>query len=307
MNAKLLFGCAALIGIAAAQIGLGNPRGYFRIMEIDPRTRAVTLQDAIPGTTRPSGEFFAPFTNQTGDYTVDHFDGKQRFNAFWVSHSGFLSYRTKIQELVRGPFGSVYSWSNCYYSESGAHAITFHVRAYANAVPHELPQVVSALPKDHDLQLDAISIIRVFPVGPGFIVVSGQYSPEGLLDDVILDGARGGDWIHQNKIDELDKSLGANVVRSDDYLRYQKRFGLPGKLRIADLSTGASLWGEADRPSSLTIVNLHYDRNRWVRQDSITSSGVRNTRFLSYRTTAQDRSLDTIDRQLIFRPAVSRR
>jgi hypothetical protein len=304
MNAKLLFSCAAIIGIAAAQIGLGNPKDYFRVMEIDPSTRAVTFHDPIPGVAWPSGEFFAPFTNQTGDYTVDHLDGKQRFSFFWISHSGILSYRTKIQQLVSGPFGSIYAWTNFFYS---AHEIRFHARAHASTMAHELPQVVSGLPNDHDPLLDAISIIRVFPAGPGFIVVTAQYSPEGLLDDVVLDGTRDSDWIHPNDIDKLDQGLEASSFSPDDYIKYQKKFGLPRKVQVADLLAGALQQGAADRPSTLTVVNFHYDRNLWIRQDSIPSSGARSTRFLTYRVAAQDRALEATDRELAFRPDISRR
>jgi len=152
---------------------------------------------------------------------VDHYEGKQLYNHFDVGHDGVLRNRSKIQELARGPFGTVYGWTTFSYSEAGAHAITFQVKAYANTLPHEVAQLVAALPADHSPTLDAISIIRVFPVGPGFIVVSGQYSPEGWLDDLILDGAKDGNWIHQNRIDELDKSVEAGPYSDSDLIRYQ--------------------------------------------------------------------------------------
>jgi len=53
MNTKLVAGLGMMLGVAAAQSGLSDPSGYFRVMDIEPRTLAITLSDAASGT-RPS-------------------------------------------------------------------------------------------------------------------------------------------------------------------------------------------------------------------------------------------------------------
>ena len=294
--------------VAGAQQYVGGNREsyYFRAMDIDPTALSVTLRDGIPGAKRPTGEFFAPFVGGVV-HSISHYDNNQRYSDFTIDPDGVLISREKFQELARGPFGTVYAKTAYYYSERGAHAILFSVRAYANAAAHEVPEVVTAMPTDRDLSLDAVSVIRVFVAGSGFIVAVGQYSPDGQLVDVVIDGARSGDWIHNNKIDELDPSLEASIFRSDDYMRFRKIFGFPESIPAPAMLNDANLWASGDRTPLLTLVNLHYARNRWIKQTPITASGTSETRMLTYRITAQDRALENIEGQLIFRPAISRR
>lgn len=54
-------------------------------------------------------------------------------------------------------------------------------------------------------------------------------------------------------------------------------------------------------------MNLHYDRSRWVRQDSSDATGKRSTRFLIYEVTEQDRALKPVDDSLNVRYDIVRR
>ena len=300
---------AILIPTAVCQPLSNTPKGLFRTMEISPKTLAVTLSDPLPDSSETNGPFFMPFHYPTGDYTVEHYDGKHaypnrvRYSLFGVSEWGILQYRTKAQELLRGPFGTIYANTKFFYSREGA-AIEFSVRPYASEMEHEPAQVVEQLPAESSLWLDAISVVRVFVSPPGFIVVTGQYSKDGFLDNVVIDGAKDGNWIHTSRIGELDESLRAG----EDFRALQKKFGFPGPFPVTDyLTTGTAVWGTGDRPCFTTIVNFHYERNRWVRQDSFDSTGLKSTRFLTYEVTAQDRDLEPVDQGLRFLPQISRR
>jgi hypothetical protein len=67
---KQLLTFVAIMGVAGAQ----TPFLYFRAMDVDPTTLAVTLRDGVPGLKQPTGEFFAPIfggftTTQSTNWT----------------------------------------------------------------------------------------------------------------------------------------------------------------------------------------------------------------------------------------------
>jgi len=200
--------------MVAGQLGSGNPHGFFRSMDIDPHTLVVTFRDSIPGSLPPlSGSFFWPSTNQTGDYTVDHFDAgpaqRIRYDAFWITDTGILRYRDKYQEILHRAFGTVYAHTTFCYGNEGAHAIVFRVGPLGNEIDHEPPQIIPKLPTNGGHELSAITLVRIFAAPPGFLVATDEYSPDGQLANVLLDGAKDGNWIHPNRLNELDKTLDA--------------------------------------------------------------------------------------------------
>jgi hypothetical protein len=301
---RLLLTLVTIVRVAGAQpsVGVGESH-YFRTMDVDPSTLAVTLRDGVPGIKQPAGEFFAPILGGAV-HSISHYDSNQRYSYYTIGQDNVLTSRVKFQELATGIFGTVYAETKYIY---GAHAILFTVRARANATPHEVPEVATVMP-DQNLSLDAISVIRVFVAGSGLIVASAQYLPDGQLENVVIDGTRGGDWIHNNAIDELDPSLEASTSRGlADYLRFRRIFGFPERLPALAMLSDANLWTSGDRTPSLTLINLHYDRNRWVKQITIKASGAQESRILTYRITKQDRALESIERQLLFRPEISNR
>ena len=52
------------------------------------------------------------------------------------------------------------------------------------------------------------------------------------------------------------------------------------------------------KPNPENIINLHYDYNRWVRQDVFDVEGKRTTRHLTYVWTPEDEILKTLDREV---------
>jgi hypothetical protein len=80
-------------------------------------------------------------------------------------------------------------------------------------------------------------------------------------------------------------------------------FGFPASFSIAAYQANPT-WQSplGTLLSYLTVVNFHYNRNRWVRQDVFvdgdTEPGKHQTRFLEYQLTAQDSMLETADRTL---------
>jgi hypothetical protein len=287
-----------------------TPKGFYRTMDIDPQSLLVTFSDLLPNHCETCGPFYWPFTGQTGDYSVDHYDGKQpyphrvRYNAFAVSAENRLGSRTKYQELLHGLFGTVYAQTQFLYgSTSGYRGIKFYAYLYANEAEHEPPQIIAELPGTH-LELSAITLVRVFRSPPEYIVLIAQYAPDGYLEFLSVDGAKDGNWVHRSELQSLDESLG---LGTGDQTKNRIRFGFPERFPVADyLKKAQPVWKVAAVPSTLDVVNLHYERNRWVRQDSFSRRG-KETRFLTYAVTPQDLMLEPIDKIMPFGPFISSR
>lgn len=287
-----------------------TPKGFYRTMDIDPQSLLVTFTDLLPDHCTTCGPFYWPFTGHTGDYSVDHFDGKRpyphrvRYNAFAVSPENRLGSRTKRQELLHGAFGTVYAQTQFYYGDTpGYEGIKFSVSLYANEAEHEPPQIITALPETQ-LELSAITLVRVFRSPPEYIVLIAQYSPDGYLNFLSVDGAKDGNWVHNSVLQSLDDSLGFGL---GELTKNQIRFGFPERFPVADyLKKAEPVWKAAAMPSTLDVVNLHYERNRWVRQDSFSVKG-KETRFLTYAVTPQDLMLEPVDQTMPFGPSISRR
>lgn len=48
------------------------------------------------------------------------------------------------------------------------------------------------------------------------------------------------------------------------------------------------------------VVNMHYQRNRFVRQDVFSTGGLPKSHFLKYTMTPEDQQLDAIDSTIKF-------
>lgn len=166
-------------------------------------------------------------------------------------------------------------------------------------------QVVDESPS-RTSQLDAISLVRVFHISDWspklgrikeYAVITAVYSQDGKLLRAGAFGSRGGDW-HQDLTGEIQKEHGSlSSLRPEA----KKKYGLPDHFPIADyLERRQWEWNEVGKPNPENVINLHYDYNRWVRQDIFDAKGKRTMRYLTYVVTPEDKILEEIDRQVPF-------
>lgn len=267
---------------------------FCRTMTINPESLQVTLSDPIPfDPGEPNGPYFWPFTFQSG-YYVSHYDGKSayphrvRYNVFTVNQNNQLEEREKYQELVRGPFGTIYAHTNAIYElEALDGEIEFGVLHYSNEAEHEPPLIISAPPSSSPHKLDAISLIRIFRYAQKYTVVIGNYTPDGkLISSIKPTDTEAGDWNGGT----IDFEHGYNL------------YGFPAQIPVDEyLKKPHAVWKVIALPSILNIINFHYERNKWVRQDSFVSNGAPKTRFLTYVTTAQDTMLAPVDQKMQYK------
>lgn len=284
----------------------------FRTISINLKTLVVTPQQTITfitpsspaGYPPPTGVFYSIFTDGNRNRSLDHVDTKSNRYGFLEMRNDFtLTERTKRQELLTGPFGTVYANTEYYYfhpdSRGWTGFIQFDVSPYANEQVHEPPQLRASLPGN--LSLDAVSIIRVFHFPPGyplnsFIVATANYDANGSLSGLILNIAKKGDWVSQSELANYPASFGFSNTMAQKTAQY----GFPAVFPITNYVCKPSCVWPIIASNTLTVVNLHYARNQWVRQDSYLMAIPKKTRFLTYAVTTEDIQLKLLDKTLPF-------
>jgi hypothetical protein len=132
----------------------------------------------------------------------------------------------------------------------------------------------------------------VFRRAPGYAVVSAVYSPLGQIQHLWINGSKDGNWIHPSQFAGYDDGF---LVYSGKEKQREvlTRYGFPETFNVTSYLAGVVVPFKAS-PSDLqlSIVNLHYDYNRWVRQDQFPSDGRRRTRYLTFVQTSEDSILD---------------
>jgi hypothetical protein len=146
---------------------------------------------------------------------------------------------------------------------------------------------------------------RIFQAPPGFLVVSANYALDGHLESLHVNGSSQGQWMHSNQLGPLypDVEVGTMI---GDRPKTRERFGSPASFPVqAYLKSAAGkqtvpVFRQIDLQSSVDVVNLHHDRNRWLRQDTFLPNGTFSTRFLGYMVTDEDKVLEQVDNGKLF-------
>jgi hypothetical protein len=280
--------------LALPLLGQCNPR-YFRSMDINPASLIVQFssQYSQPCGQPPQDSYFERFDRidlTLVDYIVPNGRGlaASRLGYFDLSPGLKLQQRRKTQELFSGAFGQVFTNISYQYDVvGGSPAISFQVRPYRSSTQHEEASVVSALPSAAN-QLNEITVIRAFRSTSGESVAVATYDPgDGDLRDITVDLKDKDDW--KSTPVRLEEGIGT--------------FGFPAHFSV-DMYRDSPKWlfPSGARSSYLTVVSFHYNHNRWVQQDVFEDGdkehGHYKTRFLEYKFTGQDSSLEPFDQTL---------
>jgi hypothetical protein len=296
-----------LVGLSP-NVACGRPlMQNFRTMRVDPKTLKVHLEDKLPKEPAPGSDYYSYHVNVTkpGRYTVDHrragSGDKYTYNNFFVEPGDSLYSRDKVQILLSGPFGTIYAQSTYFYAPPSP--TLFYVVLYMNGSGEPF-RLLPSPPVGEDLTLSAISVVRIFRAPPGFLVVSANYAPDGHLESLHVNGSRQGEWVHSNELRPLYPDVEVATMIGDRP-KTRERFGLPATFPVQYLKATARekpalIFQGVDLQSSMDVVNLHYDRNHWVRQDSFLPDGTQSTRFLAYAVTDEDKVLKGIDDAQLF-------
>lgn len=314
MRSRTLWNIAALPGGILLLLSLGyyalilrrtmHPEAYYyHTLNINTETLTAEFADPIPGREPPREDYYTSFRS---GYVLSmyHYDETKnlpyriRYNAFHAEHNTRLLNRVKLQELSSGPYGTVYAQTTFTYRDflGDCRGSRLDVMLYANNAEHEPAQVADDSPR-LPAQLSAISLVRILRMYPEYAVVTVVYDRHGNMQRACFFGSKGGDWFQKSdtEISKAHSTLSAKLPAAEE------RYGIPHRFPAADyLKRHLLEWKDTGKPNPSNIINLHYDYNRWVRQDVFDASGKRTTRYLTYVLTPEDKTLEPIDWELPF-------
>ena len=121
--------------------------GWYRDISIDSKTARVTMIDKLQASRPPDGSGFQDTFRQAGHAieqlgTLNGGHRRPMLNYLSIDSDYRLIYREKDQELLQGPFGSIYAKSVYFYdARYRGQATGFEVEAYSKNRGVELPVV----------------------------------------------------------------------------------------------------------------------------------------------------------------------
>jgi hypothetical protein len=267
----------------------------FITLKIDPETLIGKLDDPLPLWPAPEQEHYQR-SWISGCSSIGHLGAKDSvsYGALDFDRDGKLLFRTKYQVLAQGPYGTIFAKSVYYFGgQYKGQVPDFHVESYVKEGVHEFLQPVQ---DRQDLgALSAVSVVRVFKVTPGYLIACATYSASGKLLILDVNGSNEG---RELDFDEIRARYPAvdNGTHYALFAKVREFFGLPEIFPIADYlvhpqsignNTGLEVFSE--------MVNLHYLRNRYVREDVFYPSRPRTSQVYAYPITPEDRQLQGLE------------
>jgi hypothetical protein len=251
------------------------------------------------------GSYYQIFTRQGGGTSIDHYfqdnpaKARIRYSHLEMGADRILAQSSNAREVLRGPFGTVYSQKTCYYNlPIENYYNNIEVRLYANQMEHEPATVANERPLGATGTLTYVNVIRVLRGGPEYLVLSALYSADGHLKRASVDGARAGDWLHPAYVEEARRDtvfIRASEHATQAQIAVMTRYGLPEAISVEDLLQHRLVGLELPANASVErdVITLFYDHDRWMVQDEYVTNGVHHTRYLTYSETTQGSVLDS--------------
>jgi hypothetical protein len=238
------------------------------------------------------GSYYSFFYTATGLTTVDHFETNPRTGVseqliyLEAGRNQVLDRTVKTEQILKGAYGTVYSTKTCFYASPlsrGHSTVSVGGGASDNGgeIPIELPNAPESLPS-----LTSISVVRIFSISPEYIIVGGNYEPDGRMGGLQLRRAKGGDHV----------GGGNHVVPGLPHVaRMIKEYGLPDRLDIQKYlrSSRLSLPSVAFE-QEIAVVDLHYGYDKLIRQDVLKDGVVTSSHFLRSSVTQEENILDPL-------------
>src|ERR1035438_2208358 len=290
------------LSVAANSVECQHLLDNFRTIEINPTSLTVKLDGLLPFLSSQEHDFYQRVWINSGISSIDHLGptgSNIRYNGFLLDSDGRLITRSKSQVLMHGPYGTVFAQSTYYYGQQYNHQPTdFHVELYFNEGSYEPAQQVEMV--NDSGELSAISVVRVIRAPPEFLVACATYDATGRLLVLSVNGSKNGNWVHSTEVAALYPALDFGTIY-EDRPKTREYFGLEEIFPIADyLKSPENKSPQGASPTYSDVVTLHYQKNRYVRQDIFQVDGTHTTGFFKYAITPEDRQLEAVDRQIRF-------
>jgi hypothetical protein len=281
-------GLAALIsGLLLLGTSCEPTSYYFTGLKIDTRLHLIpTGKIGLLGIEEPElGNYYFIF-NGANITSVDHFDRKTGTNArqrplyLETGRDQVLDRTVKDDEILSGPFGTVYAEKECFYTrpiQSGYSSVSVHFSDKEHEGPSEVANPTEGLPA-----LTSLSLVRIFRTGPEYVVVSANYERDGSLGSLDIGRAENGYFTSEGTSENV-----AKFPVSDDSL---PKYGIASHIDVQKFLLSRRLPLPAVALSQeRNVMNEFYGFGKFIRQDELKDGAIVTSRWLQPSVTEEER------------------
>lgn len=282
-----------LTGVSSGPIAFYSTR-----LEIDPHLHLIPTGPVSVSTEPNTRDYYFFFHSANGSISADHFYRKpgavkrERLLFLETDHNQVLDRTEKSDEILRGPWGTIFAEKTCFYTRSVTDYSSVSVHSDFRQFDHEIPAEPG--PPEKLPPLTSVSLVRIFRADPEYLVVAANYESDGELDSLHIDGAKGGDLVHSSFVPAAQASFVRRIPkdRGSDAL---ERYGVPDQFDIQDYlrSSRLSLPPSA-LPEEIDVAALIYGYDRVIRRDELKNGAIISSRFLEPSFTDEEKILDPV-------------
>jgi hypothetical protein len=193
----------------------------------------------------------------------------------------------KDDELLTGPFGTVYVKKTCFFNRpvaSNYNSVTVMLGSNQDGAGREIPIQLSQV-RERVPPLTSLSLVRVFQNGADYVVVSANYESSGELGSLDLGETKGGQVI---------PGTASTSFRIDSKNPLLESYGIPLRVSVQDYLRGHRLvLPRVALRQELAVVNLHFGFDKLIRQDRLRDGAVVSSQYLRPSVTEEEQNLDS--------------
>ncbi len=286
---------ATLALILASMARSQEPRGYF-VKEL----RIDSSQHLVPGGFRSlvepvEGVYYFVFHTGTELTTVEHLEKKagtaqaERLLYLETNTDQVLDRTVKEDEILTGPFGTVYVEKTCFFNRPVATNFS-HVTVMAGSSKdssrREIPVQFSESPKDIP-PLTSLSLVRIFQNDAGYLLASANYESSGELGSLNIAETKDGYVIP-------GRASTVFFFRVDLNKPVAEKYGIPLRIDVQEfLHLRRLSLPNVALHQEIVVANQHFGFDKLIRQDQLENSAVVSSRYLRPFVTKEEEILDS--------------
>lgn len=290
----LWLGTLALIlaSTAASQ----EPLGYF-VTEL----RIDNLQHLVPSGSRSQvepveGAYYSVHHTGTGFTSVAHIEKKpgaaqaERLFYLETNTDQILDRTVKEDEILKGPFGTVYVEKTCFFNRpvaSNWSHVTVMTGSSKDLSTPEIPAEFSESPKDLP-PLTSFSVVRVFREHAGYVLAAANYESSGELGSLNIAETKDGYVIpgHASTVFFFQGDWNKPVA---------EKYGVPLRINVQEYLHSRQLFlPNVALEQEFVVVNQHFGFDKLIRQEHLDDKGtVVSSRYLRPFVTEEENSVES--------------
>lgn len=241
------------------------------------------------------GTFYSVAHTGTGLTIVSHMEKKpgatqaERLLYLETNTNQVLDRIVKEDEILTGPFGTVYVEKTCFFNRpvaSNFGHVTVMAGSSKDPSRREIPVQFSESPKDIP-PLTSLSLVRIFQNDAGYLLASANYESSGELGSLNIAETKDG-YVTPGRASTVF------FFRVDLNKPVAEKYGIPLRIDVQEyLHLRRLSLPNVALHQEIVVVNQHFGFDKLIRQDQLENSAVVSSRYLRPFVTKEEETLDS--------------